>query len=279
MGSLGAVWGSGVRPGGTPVGGGLVLGVARGRQGGRAGPHPAGAAALVRSWPTGRRRGEGRTSAQRLHAQISPSRSAWRLRQPPARRVEPQQAQHPGRPAPQRGRRRRRPRRLGADVFITNSIPHQPARLAPATRSSGDQVDLVHRQLTGLGATGPTPASSHGRAMASLTGQIVVERDEDAGRGHHAPGGGAQPRPTGAGRSDVGGLRHRRGAVPASVTSDGCYFDVANTEATLAMGWVGLPPALNPGPSTWRRPSRASRSAAPSTPSTRPPTASTCSWP
>jgi crotonobetainyl-CoA:carnitine CoA-transferase CaiB-like acyl-CoA transferase len=69
----------------------------------------------------------------------------------------------------------------GADVFVTNLIADQPARLGAsydALRSL--KPDLVYCQLTGFGATGPYAAlPSHGLAMSAIAGQLVLEPDAD----------------------------------------------------------------------------------------------------
>jgi formyl-CoA transferase len=68
-----------------------------------------------------------------------------------------------------------------ADVFITNLIADQPARLGASYDAlRAIKPDLVYCQLTGFGATGPYAVlPSHGLAMSAITGQCVLEPDAD----------------------------------------------------------------------------------------------------
>jgi crotonobetainyl-CoA:carnitine CoA-transferase CaiB-like acyl-CoA transferase len=141
----------------------------------------------------------------------------------------------------------------GADVFVTNLIADQPARLGAsydALRSL--KPDLVYCQLTGFGATGPYAAlPSHGLAMSAIAGQLVLEPDADGwlegvpdtafGGGTQCAGQPVQAGPLWAAYGVAGALWQR------SRTGRGCYIDVSNCDAALANAWIGLPHALNPG--------------------------------
>ena len=64
-----------------------------------------------------------------------------------------------------------------ADVFVTNLIADQPARLGASYDAlRAVKPDLIYCQITGFGATGPYAAlPSHGLAMSSISGQITLE--------------------------------------------------------------------------------------------------------
>jgi crotonobetainyl-CoA:carnitine CoA-transferase CaiB-like acyl-CoA transferase len=141
----------------------------------------------------------------------------------------------------------------GADVFVTNLIADQPARLGASYETlRGLKPDLIYCQLTGFGATGPYAAlPSHGLAMSAITGQLVLEPDADGwldrapdtafGSGTQCAGQPVQAGPLWVAYG-VGGALWQR-----SRTGRGCYIDVSNSDATLANAWIGLPAALNPG--------------------------------
>jgi crotonobetainyl-CoA:carnitine CoA-transferase CaiB-like acyl-CoA transferase len=140
-----------------------------------------------------------------------------------------------------------------ADVFITNLIADRPARLGASYETLREiKPDLIYCQLTGFGATGPYAAlPSHGLAMSAITGQCVLEPDAE-GWLQQVPdssfGGGAQC----AGQPvQVGPIWAAYGVAAAlwkrAMTGEGSYLDVSNSDATIALGWVGFPGALNPG--------------------------------
>lgn len=141
----------------------------------------------------------------------------------------------------------------GADVFVTNLIADQPARLGASYDTLRSlKPDLVYCQLTGFGATGPYAAlPSHGLAMSAITGQLVLEPDADGwlervpdpafGSGTQCAGQPVQAGPLWAAYGVAGALWQR------SRTGRGCYIDVSNCDAALANAWIGLPHALNPG--------------------------------
>jgi crotonobetainyl-CoA:carnitine CoA-transferase CaiB-like acyl-CoA transferase len=140
-----------------------------------------------------------------------------------------------------------------ADVFITNLIADQPARLGASYNAlRAIKPDLVYCQLTGFGATGPYAVlPSHGLAMSAITGQCVLEPDADGwlnqvqdpgfGSGTQCAGQPVQAGPIWAAYGIAGALWQR------SRTGEGCYLDVSNCDATLASAWIGVPPAVNPG--------------------------------
>jgi len=140
-----------------------------------------------------------------------------------------------------------------ADVFITNLIADQPARLGASYDAlRAVKPGLIYCQITGFGATGPYAAlPSHGLAMSSISGQIALEeqpdgwleqvRDTAFGSGTQSAGQPVQTGPLWAAYGIASALWQR------SRTGEGAYLDVSNSDATLATAWIGIPDALNPG--------------------------------
>jgi crotonobetainyl-CoA:carnitine CoA-transferase CaiB-like acyl-CoA transferase len=139
-----------------------------------------------------------------------------------------------------------------ADVFVTNLIADQPARLGASYDDlRAVKPDLVYCQLTGFGATGPyATLPSHGLAMSAITGQCVLAADDTGWLEQvqdPAFGGGTQC----AGQPVQSGPMWAVYGVAAALwrrerTGEGAYIDVSDCEATLASAWIGLPDAINP---------------------------------
>lgn len=146
-----------------------------------------------------------------------------------------------------------------ADVFVDGNIGDAMNKLGvgyEAQRARRPQV--VYCQYTGYGATGPyATIPTHGQMMDAAAGATLVEVGEE---GFVQPYRGPQPfngiasggEGTAAGAT-FAALHVAAALVQAQRSGQGCYIDVAASEAVISSAWIAATYQLNDHRITDRR--------------------------
>ena len=138
-----------------------------------------------------------------------------------------------------------------AAVFVDGNTADACSKLGIAyDEQRARKPDIVYCQYTGFGATGPYRSiPTHGQMMDALAGALPVQLDAD-GVVRRTPRGSAMT------TTEFGGEGHSTGAAYAAlhvaaalfrkaVTGEGCYIDVASSDAVIANAWVGATYSIN----------------------------------
>jgi crotonobetainyl-CoA:carnitine CoA-transferase CaiB-like acyl-CoA transferase len=138
-----------------------------------------------------------------------------------------------------------------SDVFIDGNTADACSQLGIGYQDQrARKPDIVYCQYTGFGATGPYRSiPTHGQMMDALAAALPVEVDA---------GGVVRRKPPGSSMTttEYGGEGHATGAVYAAfhvaaalfrkaITGEGCYIDVASSDAVIANAWVGATYSIN----------------------------------
>jgi crotonobetainyl-CoA:carnitine CoA-transferase CaiB-like acyl-CoA transferase len=138
-----------------------------------------------------------------------------------------------------------------ADVFVDGNTADACSKLGIGYEEQrARNPGIVYCQYTGFGATGPYRSiPTHGQMMDALAGALPVELDRDGLARRKSPGSTMTT-------TEYGGEGHATGAVYAAfhvaaalfrktVTGEGCYIDVASSDAVIANAWVGATYSIN----------------------------------
>ena len=150
-----------------------------------------------------------------------------------------------------------------ADVFVTNVLARSTERLGISyDQLRAVKADLVYCQVTGFGAVGPLAnVPTHGQMMDALAGTLPGEIGPDG-----LPTA-KRPPVIRTGSLSIAGEATSAGAVQAALhiaaalvqrgrTGEGCYLDVAASDAAVASGWAAASAQLNvpPAEQWWTAP-------------------------
>src|SRR6516165_2886246 len=138
-----------------------------------------------------------------------------------------------------------------ADVFVDGNTADACSKLGIGYQDQrARKADIVYCQYTGFGASGPYRSiPTHGQMMDALAGALPVEVDS-AGEVRRKPPGSSMT------TTEYGGEGHATGAAYAAfhvaaalfrraVAGEGCYIDVASSDAVIANAWVGATYSIN----------------------------------
>jgi crotonobetainyl-CoA:carnitine CoA-transferase CaiB-like acyl-CoA transferase len=145
-----------------------------------------------------------------------------------------------------------------SDVFLTNLLPRATARLGVSYEQlQGVNPALVYCQVTGFGATGPlADVPTHGQMMDAMAGALPAEVGPDGLATARRPPAVRSGSLTVAGEGTATGAVYAALHVAAALarrasTGDGCYIDVAATDAVVASAWTTAVAQLNLPPAEW----------------------------
>jgi len=138
-----------------------------------------------------------------------------------------------------------------ADVFIDGNAADAMTKLGVGyEQQKARRAEIVYCQYTGYGATGPyATIPTHGQMMNAAAGGTPVEMGED---GFVRPYRGAQPFNgiASGGEGTAAGAAYAAMHVAAALvqrqrTGQGCYIDVAASEAVVSSAWIAATYILN----------------------------------
>jgi crotonobetainyl-CoA:carnitine CoA-transferase CaiB-like acyl-CoA transferase len=146
-----------------------------------------------------------------------------------------------------------------ADVFVDGNSADALVKLGVGYEAQrARRRDIVYCQYTGYGATGPyATIPTHGQMMNAAAGATLLEIDE---AGFVRPYRGPQPFngiASGGEGTSVGATFAAYHVAAALVrrerTGEGCYIDVAASEAVISSAWIAATYQLNDDRITDRR--------------------------
>lgn len=146
-----------------------------------------------------------------------------------------------------------------ADVFVDGNVADAMDKLGVGYQAQrARRPEIVYCQYTGYGATGPyATIPTHGQMMNAAAGATLVEMGDD---GLVRPYRGPQPfngiasggEGTAAG-AIFAALHVAAALVARQHSGEGCYIDVAGSEAVISSAWIAATYELNDERITDRR--------------------------
>lgn len=138
-----------------------------------------------------------------------------------------------------------------ADVFVDGNAADAMTQLGVGYEDQRTRrPDIVYCQYTGYGATGPyATIPTHGQMMNAAAGATLMEMD-DAGFvrpycGPQAFNGIASGGEGTAAGATFAALHVAAALVQRDRTGEGCYIDVAGSEAVISSAWIAATYQLN----------------------------------